>query len=52
MNINIKEVKVKYHKEEYICKIQVINNFLQISIFIDNLLKYEGNIHLLLLIII
>ena len=44
--MNIKEVIIKGEKEEYNCKIQVINNFIQVSIFVNNIFKYEGNIHL------
>ena len=43
--MNIKEVIIK-DEEEYNCKIQVINNFIQVSIFVNNIFKYEGNIHL------
>ena len=46
MNTDIKNIIIKGEKEEYNCKIQVINNFIQVSIFVNNIFKYEGNIHL------
>ena len=46
-NILIKSVEIENEGNKYICKIQLINEILNISLYLNNnLLKYEGNITL------
>ena len=45
-NLNIKTFEIKEGENNYKCQIQIIKNFLQVSIYLDNKLKYEGNISL------
>ena len=44
-NIFIKSVEIENEGNKFICKIQIINQILNISIY-NNILKYEGNITL------
>ena len=44
-NILIKSVEIENEGNKYICKIQLINEILNISLYLNNnILKYEGNI--------
>lgn len=45
-NIYIKTIKINEGEDKYECKIQTIKNFLQVSIYSENILKQEGSIHL------
>ena len=45
-NIEIKKLEINEGNNKYECQIQIINNFLQVSLFSENLLKHQGNIHL------
>ena len=45
-NLDIKAIKLKDGKENYKCIIQIIQNYLQVNIYSDDVLKYQGNIHL------
>ena len=44
--IEIKEGENKYKWNKYKCQIQIIKNFIQVSLYIDNILKSQGNIHI------
>ena len=43
---NIKTVEIKEGENKYKCQIQIIKNFIQVSLYIDNILKSQGNIHI------
>lgn len=45
-NIDIKTLEINEGHDTYKCQIQTIKNFLQISLYLENKLKYEGNISL------
>ena len=45
-NFDIKVIKLNIGKDNYKCIIQIIQNYLQISIYSGDALKYQGNIHL------
>ena len=46
-NILIKSIEIENEGNKYICKIQLINEILNISLYLNNnILKYEGNITL------
>ena len=45
-NSSEKNIKISEGNNNYICRIQNIKNFLLISLFIGDNLKYEGNIHI------
>ena len=45
-NLNFKTFEIKEGENNYKCQIQIIRNFLQVSIYLDTKLKYEGNISL------
>ena len=46
-NILIKSINLENEGNKYICKIQIINDLINISLYINNnILKYEGNIAL------
>jgi len=45
INISLKSIEIEYEGNKYICKIQLINEILNISLYLNNnILKYEGNI--------
>ena len=44
--LNIKTVEIKEGENKYKCQIQIIKNFIQVSLNIDNTLKSQGNIHI------
>ena len=44
--LKIKKISLEKEGKTYICKIQIIKEFLEVSIFLENLLKYEGEISL------
>ena len=45
INILLKSVELENEGNKYICKIQLINQILNISLYLNNnILKYEGNI--------
>ena len=46
INTDIKTIEIKEGENKYKCQLQTIKDFLQISLFIGDDLKYEGNIHL------
>ena len=47
INISLKSVELENEGNKYICKIQLINQILNISLYLNNnILKYEGNITL------
>jgi hypothetical protein len=37
--LNIKTVEIKEGENKYKCQIQIIKNFIQVSLYIDNILK-------------
>ena len=41
-----KTLDIKEDENEYKYQIQIIRNFIQVSLYLDNKLKYEGNISL------
>ena len=43
---NIKTLEIKECENKYKCQIQIIKNFIQVSLYIDNILKHQGNIHI------
>ena len=45
-NIDIKSIEIKEGENDYKCQIQIIKDFLQISLLSGNSLKYQGNIHI------
>ena len=45
-NIDIKTIEIKEGENVYKCQIQIIKDFLQISLLSGNSLKYQGNIHI------
>ena len=45
-SIKIKTIKLDNEGNNYICKIQIIKEFLEVSLSIENSLKYEGDISL------
>jgi len=45
-NINIKTLDINEGENKYKCQIQIINKYLQVSLFLDNKLKYEGSLSL------
>ena len=47
INLSLKLVEIENEGNKYICKIQLINEILNISLYLNNnILKYEGNIAL------
>jgi len=45
LNISLKSIELENEGNKYICKIQLINEILNISLYLNNnILKYEGNI--------
>ena len=44
--LNIKTVEIKEGENKYKRQIQIIKNFIQVSLYIDNILKSQGNIHI------
>jgi len=47
INISLKSIELENEGNKYICKIQLINEILNISLYLNNnILKYEGNITL------
>ena len=47
INISLKSIEIENERSKYICKIQLINVILNISLYLNNnILKYEGNIAL------
>ena len=47
INISLKSIEIENEGNKYICKIQLINEILNISLYLNNnILKYEGNIKL------
>ena len=45
-NISLKNIEIENEGNKYICKIQIIKDILEISLFLNNILKYEGYITL------
>ena len=45
-NMDIKLIQVKEGETEYKCQIQIIKHFLQITLYFQDILKFEGNISL------
>ena len=45
-NINIKEIYVNEDDNKYKCLIQVIKEFLHVSLYDNNVLKYKGYLHI------
>ena len=45
-NINIKTLELNEGGNNYKCQIQITKDFLQVSLFIGDILKQEGTIHL------
>ena len=43
-NIDIKTIKIKDGENEYKCQIQIIKNFIQVNLYLEDKLKHEGNI--------
>ena len=45
INISLKSIEIENEGNKYLCKIQLINEILNISLYLNNnILKYEGNI--------
>ena len=45
-DIEIKKLEINEGNNKYECQIQIISKFIQVSLFSENLLKHQGNIHL------
>ena len=45
-NIDVKTIELNDGENNYKCKIQIIQNYLQVCVYLGNALKYLGNIHL------
>ena len=45
-NINIKTIEIQEGHNQYKCQIQIIKHFLQVTLYLQEKLKYEGNIPL------
>ena len=45
-NLSIKTLEINNEGNKYKCQIQIIKNFIVVSIYLNNELKYEGNISL------
>ena len=45
-NIRIKTLEINNEGNKYKCELQIIKNFLVVSLYINNEIKYEGNISL------
>ena len=45
-NIRIKTIEINNEGNKYKCQIQIIKNFIVVSLYINNEIKYEGNISL------
>ena len=43
-NIDIKTIKIKDGENEYKCQIQIIKNYIQVNLYLEDKLKHEGNI--------
>ena len=47
LNISLKSIEIENEGNKYTCKIHLINEILNISLYLNNnILKYEGNITL------
>ena len=46
INTSLKNIELENEGNKYNCKIHVIKQFLNISLYLDNILKYEGYIPL------
>ena len=44
--VSLKTVEINYEDKKYICKIQTLEELINVHIFLDNELKYNGNIFL------
>ena len=50
VNLSLKTIEIEHEGNKYMCKIKLIKEILNISIYINNnILKYEGNIALIFL---
>ena len=47
LNLSLKNIEIENEGNKYICKIQIIKDILEISLFLNNSLKYEGYITLI-----
>ena len=45
-HLDIKTIEIKEGDIIYKCKIESIKNFIQVLLYKDNILKYQGNIHI------
>ena len=45
-NLNIKEIQLFEEDNKYNCQIQIIKDYLNISLYNNNIRKYQGNIHI------
>ena len=45
-NLSIKSLEINNEGNKYKCQIQIIKNFIVVSIYLNHELKYEGNISL------
>ena len=45
-DLSLKTIELENEGNKYICKIQTINQFMNISIYLENLLTFEGSISL------
>ena len=45
-NIDIKEIGINEGDNKYKCQIQIIKDFIQVTLYSNNILKYKGNIHI------
>ena len=46
LNTKTKEVKLNFGEKIYKCQIKIFNKYLQVSLCNNNIIKYEGYIHL------
>ena len=46
-NINIKIFEIKEGEDKFKCEMQIIKNFLQVTLYLEDKVKYENNISLL-----
>ena len=44
-HLDTKTIEIKEGDIIYKCKIEIIKNFIQVLLYKDNILKYQGNIH-------
>ena len=46
LNLDMKEIEINKRDDIYICQIQIIKDFLQVSLYSKNKLRHQGSIHI------